>query len=150
MSLQPLSLARNNLIIPGQEEFVSNIPAGDGKKSLTFFAVYFDSFHPLLIFLFPILFILLSFPFLLSFLITKHDYAHFEVRLSCYRHSPFILHSVFVTLLYLPPFSSSTSLFPLLTSQDWPFCHLPYLNRMFLSSLFATSYSTSALLPPSL
>jgi hypothetical protein len=39
MSLTKLSLAGNNSNILGQEEFVSDIPAGDGKTA-TFFTVY--------------------------------------------------------------------------------------------------------------
>jgi hypothetical protein len=40
MSLTKLSLAGNNLIIPGQEEFdYSDIPAGDGKNDNLFYSV---------------------------------------------------------------------------------------------------------------
>ncbi len=41
MSLIKLCPARNNLIIPGQESLVSDIPAGDGKIA-TLFTVYVD------------------------------------------------------------------------------------------------------------
>jgi hypothetical protein len=42
MSLTELSLAGNNLIIPGQGEFgtVSDIPPWDGKTANLFFTVY--------------------------------------------------------------------------------------------------------------
>jgi hypothetical protein len=41
MSLTKLSLAGNNLIIPvARESLVSDIPAGDGKKTIIFFTVY--------------------------------------------------------------------------------------------------------------
>ena len=39
MSLTKLSLAGNNLIIPGQGEFVSEIPAGDRKIIDLFYSV---------------------------------------------------------------------------------------------------------------
>jgi hypothetical protein len=46
MSLSKLSLAGNNLIIPGcNESLVIDIPASDGKKAKTFFTVL-----PLIIF----------------------------------------------------------------------------------------------------
>ncbi len=41
MSLTKLSLARNTLIIPGQGEFDSDIPAGDGKNDNIFYSVAF-------------------------------------------------------------------------------------------------------------
>jgi hypothetical protein len=40
MSLAELSLAGNNLIIPGQGEFGSDIPAGDGKIDNLFYSVF--------------------------------------------------------------------------------------------------------------
>jgi hypothetical protein len=39
MSLTKPSLAGNNLIIPGQGEFGSDIPAGDGKIDNLFFTI---------------------------------------------------------------------------------------------------------------
>jgi hypothetical protein len=39
MSLTKLSLAGNNLIIPSQGEFVSDIPVEDGKKDNLFYSV---------------------------------------------------------------------------------------------------------------
>jgi hypothetical protein len=38
MSLTKLSLARNNLLIPGQGEFGSDIPQGDGKIANFFYS----------------------------------------------------------------------------------------------------------------
>jgi hypothetical protein len=39
MSLNKLSLAGNNLMIPGRENLVSDIPAGDGKIANFFYSV---------------------------------------------------------------------------------------------------------------
>ncbi len=39
MSLVTLSMAGNNLIIPGQGELVNDIPAGDGKVDNLFYSV---------------------------------------------------------------------------------------------------------------
>jgi hypothetical protein len=36
----PVSLAGNNLIIPGHGDLVSDIPTGDGKNDNLFFTVY--------------------------------------------------------------------------------------------------------------
>jgi hypothetical protein len=41
MSLTKLFLARNNLIIPGQKEMVSDIPAGNGKIIKLFYSVQY-------------------------------------------------------------------------------------------------------------
>jgi hypothetical protein len=38
MPLTKLSLAKNNLIIAGRENFVSDIPAGDGKNDNLFYS----------------------------------------------------------------------------------------------------------------
>ncbi len=40
MPLTKLSLAGNNLIIPGTKSLVSDIPAGDGKDENLFYRVY--------------------------------------------------------------------------------------------------------------
>ncbi len=84
-------------LFPARESLVSNIPAGDGKIAKRFLhCILILSTHFLfLVSNFFYLFILLSFPILVSCLITKH----FDVPLFCYLPSPIIFYSVFVTLL---------------------------------------------------